>query len=281
MSFVFKLLAVIRLLDAVTVITLLVGGALLIAWVTVYSGPAALAQSAPRRNKMPFYMPFLLIIEWLIILGLTTQFIDFCLQDSELWILEGVNYLAIAVVELVMIFFFIKFAGSNFSRRLKGFGLDLRSVGGDFLIAIVNFISVYPLFLITLMATVYICQQLMGSDFQMQQNQGLIVILQHPQIALRVLMIIFVIVIAPIFEEFLFRGLLQSTIRNVVISPWPAIVITSVIFTIMHPWMHWPALFVLSCCMGYAYERGGSLFRPVFIHAFFNAANVTAALLIG
>ena len=33
---------------------------------------------------------------------------------------------------------------------------------------------------------------------------------------------------------------------------------------------HWPALFVLALGLGYAYEKSGSLFRPIFMHAMFN-----------
>jgi membrane protease YdiL (CAAX protease family) len=47
----------------------------------------------------------------------------------------------------------------------------------------------------------------------------------------------------------------------------------------MHEEMsHRPALFVLGVCMGYAYERSGSLWRPIFIHAIFNATNVLAIM---
>jgi len=41
---------------------------------------------------------------------------------------------------------------------------------------------------------------------------------------------------------------------------------------------HWPALLVLSMSMGYAYEKSGSLFRPIFIHSIFNATSIIATL---
>jgi membrane protease YdiL (CAAX protease family) len=41
---------------------------------------------------------------------------------------------------------------------------------------------------------------------------------------------------------------------------------------------HWPALFVLGVCLGYSYEKSGSLFRPIFIHLFFNVSSVAIAL---
>ena len=97
------------------------------------------------------------------------------------------------------------------------------------------------------------------------------------------------VVVAPILEEMLFRGLFQTTIRSFLEIPnprfhirnaaWPAIVISSVLFAMVHAdTAHWPALFVLSLSLGYAYEKSGSLFRPIFIHSFFNAATIAAVL---
>ena len=124
----------------------------------------------------------------------------------------------------------------------------------------------------------YLGRLFVGPDFNMQANEGLTVVIGNSQPLLRVLMFVFLVLIAPVFEEMLFRGILQSVIRGLTPRPWEAIVITSVFFAISHPWTHLPALFVLSCCMGYAYEKSGSLLRPIFIHALFNAASITAAL---
>jgi hypothetical protein len=93
-------------------------------------------------------------------------------------------------------------------------------------------------------------------------------------------MIIFTaIVVVPLTEEMLFRGMLQTVLRSYIARPWPAIIFASLVFVMFHenP-QHWPALFVLSLCLGYAYEKSGSLFRPIFIHSLFNALSVFAAL---
>jgi membrane protease YdiL (CAAX protease family) len=42
---------------------------------------------------------------------------------------------------------------------------------------------------------------------------------------------------------------------------------------------HWPALFVLAMGLGYAYEKSGSLFRPIIMHAIFNGIMIAATLL--
>jgi membrane protease YdiL (CAAX protease family) len=133
---------------------------------------------------------------------------------------------------------------------------------------------------------------------------------------LRRMIVLSAIVLAPVFEELLFRGHLQTSVlyslrqllsqdnlpttaadptipngagepavalpaapaRSVAIdvtTRWIAIVFTSVIFALVHPqlWMM-PPIFILSLCLGYAYERTGNLWVPILIHAAFNAVNV-------
>jgi len=67
--------------------------------------------------------------------------------------------------------------------------------------------------------------------------------------------------------------------RGAVENTWQAIAISSIVFATAHqnP-AHWPALLLLGACLGYAYEKTGSLFRAIFIHALFNALTITAVL---
>jgi membrane protease YdiL (CAAX protease family) len=54
---------------------------------------------------------------------------------------------------------------------------------------------------------------------------------------------------------------------------WPAVIailLTSLCFSIVHPIWTWPVIFVLSCMLGYAYERTGNLWTNIVIHAVFN-----------
>ena len=147
----------------------------------------------------------------------------------------------------------------------------------------------------------------------MQQHQQLTTITEYPQLPLRIMISVVAVVIASLFEEMIFRGLFQTTIRSYFearpssagfrLKPavggwspiiqgtghedhvtdrygaWFAILISSGIFAAIHANTgHWPALFVLGVCLGYAYEKSGSLFRPIFIHSFFNAASIIATL---
>ncbi len=79
-------------------------------------------------------------------------------------------------------------------------------------------------------------------------------------------------VVAPLAEEFFFRGFVQTMFVGVLDRRWSAIVLTSIAFGMVHyPQPHAvPALIFLSLLLGYAYERTGSLMAPVAIHALFN-----------
>ena len=87
------------------------------------------------------------------------------------------------------------------------------------------------------------------------------------------------IVLAPLFEEFFFRGTLQRALRMMFGSRWPAILIASLLFTAVHGaiWMA-PSIFVLSLCLGYLYDRTGNLWVPMIVHGAFNATSIVAFL---
>lgn len=102
------------------------------------------------------------------------------------------------------------------------------------------------------------------------------------------IMIGIALLIAPIFEEVIYRGLLQELLGRLELPRWWAIVLTSIVFTLMHygaapsPEARPPmlaALFVLSLGFGWAYEKSGRLIAPITMHILFNAGNLTLAML--
>jgi membrane protease YdiL (CAAX protease family) len=104
---------------------------------------------------------------------------------------------------------------------------------------------------------------------------------------LRALVVASAVLLAPTFEEILFRGHMQTAIlhsisprEDTVAARWIAILITSVLFAAVHGeiWMM-PPIFILSVCLGYAYERTGNLWVSIGIHAAFNTANIAYFIL--
>lgn len=90
-----------------------------------------------------------------------------------------------------------------------------------------------------------------------------------------------VIILVPFIEELLFRGFLQNWIKKYM-SPFKAVLLTSCIFALFHfsPSQGMGniellvSLFVLSCFLGYIYERQKSLWAPVCMHTLFNAVSI-------
>ncbi len=89
--------------------------------------------------------------------------------------------------------------------------------------------------------------------------------------------------VAPVAEEFFFRGLVQTLFTNLLRSRWLAIWLSATAFGAVHFTQPHavPALIVLGILMGYAYERSGSLIPPILIHAAFNLKTLTWDALYG
>ena len=91
-----------------------------------------------------------------------------------------------------------------------------------------------------------------------------------------------VVILAPLAEELLFRGMLQSMLRSYRVAAWPAVAISSTLFVLAH----WSVphdvvpLLPLAVVLGYSYERCGRLVPSILIHSMFNAV-MTVSFLMG
>jgi membrane protease YdiL (CAAX protease family) len=123
-----------------------------------------------------------------------------------------------------------------------------------------------------------------------------------------VLIIFTALVVAPVAEEVLFRGVMQTGLaqglavvfqgstpsaepvladagravrRNVgPLARWVAIVVTAGAFALVHePWSM-PLIFLLAVGLGWLYERTQSLWAVIGVHFAFNAFNTGLALLV-
>ncbi len=80
-------------------------------------------------------------------------------------------------------------------------------------------------------------------------------------------------VLAPLTEEFLFRGLMQSFLRGW-LGRWGAVALAATLFMLVHPMFSWPAIFTLGILLGIIYERSGTLMAPILVHVAFNGVTV-------
>ena len=94
------------------------------------------------------------------------------------------------------------------------------------------------------------------------------------------LIVTFAIVVAPVFEEFFFRGFTYPALKQRW-GTWRALTLVSAVFAAIH--LHVPSLgplFALSVGLGLSYEFTGSLLAPITMHALFNVTNVGMLLYV-
>lgn len=88
------------------------------------------------------------------------------------------------------------------------------------------------------------------------------------------------IVTTPIFEEFVFRGLLQGWLVRRLRTTW-AVMITALAFAAVHGSIHdFVPLLCVSACFSMARIKGGGLVAPVVAHALYNMVALVATLAI-
>jgi membrane protease YdiL (CAAX protease family) len=82
---------------------------------------------------------------------------------------------------------------------------------------------------------------------------------------------------APLFEEFIFRGLIFGGLRRST-TPFIAVTASAAIFAIVHPPASMLPVFALGVCAATAYERTKSLLAPMLVHAGYNAVVLVAQM---
>ena len=242
-------------------------------------GKNALTESLPRRNNMPPYMPIIPLIVWLGGVAMAVSAVNKFFPGLANWQSVLVDNVIVSVGTIITIAVIIFLVRATFARRTKGFGLDLRTIPKDFLAAAGNLFAVWPVLTMLFLTTVFLGRLIYGPDFQIQKHEELELITSCPQVSVRAAIVIAAVLIIPVVEEMLFRGLFQTMIRSYTGKPWTSIAASSLLFTAAHAnAAHWPVLLALAMCLGYSYEKSGSLFRPIFIHMFFNASSIIATL---
>jgi membrane protease YdiL (CAAX protease family) len=247
---------------------------------------------------MPPYLPFIPLFLWFGVVSMTIVLVQKLTPGLQDWQKIFRDHLMMSIGAVVTVAAMMFLAHIHFARRLKGFGLNIKTIAKDFVMGIINLLAVWPLMLAAVQVTTYIAKLIWGAGYQIQPHEQLEMISEYTRLPDRIMIVFVAVIIAPFLEEMMFRGFVQTTIRSylgshfakrsqngvplhIKNSAWPAITISSVFFASMHtnP-AHWPALFILGMCLGYSYEKSGSLFRPIFIHLFFNASSVATVLFL-
>lgn len=85
-------------------------------------------------------------------------------------------------------------------------------------------------------------------------------------------------VLAPVFEEFLLRGLLFGSVRHIM-DEHATVAITAGVFTLMHMQYDWTVMLLvlpMGVVLGYSRSRSGSLLLPIMLHMMNNIVTVVS-----
>lgn len=166
------------------------------------------------------------------------------------------------------------------SRRRSGLGFRLHATDLSWGLAIT--IAALPIVLLITNLASIIAARVTGETPDPLAHETLRLMVDAPGSTWWWVMVAGVVIAAPIAEELLYRGFLQSSLVALTGSRSLAIVITSVIFASVHigtaDWRALPGLFALSIALGIAFERKGRIGIPITMHALFNLFNVVISM---
>ena len=207
------------------------------------------------------------------------EIVDFNLEEIDLYCKTFLNISAMILAAFaVFMYSYLFFRKSH------------KAIWGDkkiksFLLGVLSWLIVYPLIFFAGQTLSYI----LYFYFQTPQIEQVAVktlreALNFP--SLSILIFCAMVFFVPIVEEMLFRGYLQSWLRNV-LSARCAIIITSAVFSLFHFSLSQGVsnleflmpLFILSCFLGFIYEKENSLLAPIGLHMIFNFVSVVIILI--
>lgn len=155
------------------------------------------------------------------------------------------------------------------------------SIGKSLLFGCLGFAMAWPVVIAVGALAGLVMELIRGTPSEHMAHETLRMMHDHPVDAWFIVLALMIVCVTPMMEEVAYRGLVQTAAVRAGLKRWPAIVLTSAAFTIMHAAVAEPhalvSLFMLSMAFGWAYERTGRLATPIVIHALFNAANLAMA----
>jgi len=174
----------------------------------------------------------------------------------------------------VLMGIFLRFHGVRFS---EGFGFKKGNLFFSLSLALGVVIVILPLALwlqeisITLMEKIH---------WKLENEEAVTLLTDASSLGQQIYLGVFAIVLAPVAEEFIFRGVLFPFFKQLG-RPEVAWIGVSLLFALIHGYVAGMIpLFVLALALTWLYEVTDNLLAPIFAHALFNAVNLALLILM-
>ena len=153
--------------------------------------------------------------------------------------------------------------------RWRDLGFKCVRFWKDIWIGIAGYVAVLPIFILTLLALLALIQFL---SFEPPPHPLVEVFLEEEHSPLVIAYSIFLAcVVGPVFEEIFFRGFFYPALKKRWGVAW-GLVLSSVFFSAIHQNLFaFLPVFVLGLCLGYLYEKRGSLLSAIALHIVHNS----------
>lgn len=198
-----------------------------------------------------------------------------------------ISYLQLSIFSLItLLLFLISISNKSLVRSIWKMPSPQRtSIVSDLITGMLAWLISFPaVVLIGQLADLFIYYAFQVEHYEQLAVRYLKMTLESPVTFLIALFSI--VIFAPIIEEFLFRGLLQTWLKAK-LGRKAAILIASLSFSLFHlsdsqgigNISLFISLFTLSCYLGFIYEKERSLFASIGLHMAFNAISTVRILL--
>jgi len=192
-------------------------------------------------------------------------------KESAAALVQGILFHGLA---LFLVWIFMRSRGSSWD---AAFGMNRRALRRAAGQGLVSYVGILPvIFTISLLYQLF----LYAGGYPVTL-QDVVEIFLEPQSGWSLLCLMtLAVVVAPIVEEILFRGILLPVLMRKA-GLGTAVVVSSILFALIH--QHLPSfipLFVLSVALSLLYVYSGSLWGPIILHALFNGISICILLLV-
>lgn len=254
-----------------TIVLLFAGASLYLwyrAWIDRVAGKPLFPQVGVD-SRLYHPLAVMLIIPWLLLTAVS----QFQAQGAQVEInpeavVQMILLHGLMVVTLLLITFYVAFprraSYQQLGMRTNDLFQQVKDGGRGFLLALTPVIIVLA-----------ITFPLRSEDTTHAVLKSLI---DNPDPQLAILLVVLAVITAPLFEELVFRVILQDWIIRLA-GVKTGIVVTALVFAGIHQFPDSLPLIPLALLLGYVYERRRSFLTVFLIHAFFNGFNVVMVVI--